>query len=329
VKATNEDAGPATALARPVLAVDAVRIAYWLNTEKRVFRAVHDASFTVNEHEMVAIVGPSGCGKSSLLAAIAGLIPYTGDILLKGTKVTRPNLDTTIVFQRPALLPWMRVKDNVAYGLRAMGTPKAQAIERAMHMLDVVGLTGYGTRFPYQLSGGMQQRVGLARAMAARPALLLLDEPFAAVDALTRETLQNDLLDMWERRERSGILVTHQLDEAVLLADQVVVMSKGPESRIKDIVPVDLPRPRTAESRYSRRFTELTKILADLLQVNASHGRAHDNPIPRGDKLWNHTPHRAVDLSRAGTDGRGRSPPRSCWPVAAATPRRRSPTRGR
>jgi NitT/TauT family transport system ATP-binding protein len=250
-----------------VLVAKNVELSYWLNEERRVFCAVEDASFTVADKAMVAIIGPSGCGKSSLLAAIAGLMPYRGDITLKGQPVRGPSRDSAVVFQRPAVLPWMRVKDNVAYGLRAMGTPKADAMQRAMHMLDVVGLTAFADRYPYQLSGGMQQRVGLARAMAARPALLLLDEPFAAVDALTRENLQNDLLDMWERRERSGIIVTHQLDEAVLLADQVVVMSKGPGAHIKATVPVDLPRPRTADVRYSARFVELTKMLAELLEI--------------------------------------------------------------
>jgi NitT/TauT family transport system ATP-binding protein len=284
---SGQDATPNAALsAQPILTAESVGIAYWLRSEKRVFRAVSDTSFTVPEHQMVAIVGPSGCGKSSLLAAVAGLIPYSGQIELRGTKVTKPNVDSAIVFQRPALLPWMRVKDNIAYGLRAMGTPKVDAIARAMQMIDVVGLTGYADRFPYQLSGGMQQRVGLARALAVEPALLLLDEPFAAVDALTRETLQNDLLDMWERKERSGIIVTHQLEEAVLLADQVIVMSKGPESRIKEIVVVDLPRPRNAEVRYSPRFAELTKILAELLEVRASHQQIQINSDPQGDKKW-------------------------------------------
>jgi NitT/TauT family transport system ATP-binding protein len=250
-----------------VLVAENVELSYWLSQERRVFCAVEQASFTVADKAMVAIIGPSGCGKSSLLAAIAGLLPYRGDIALKGKPVRGPSRDSAMVFQRPAVLPWMRVKDNVAYGLRAMGTPKADAMKRAMHMLDVVGLTAFADRYPYQLSGGMQQRVGLARAMAARPALLLLDEPFAAVDALTRENLQNDLLEMWERRERSGIIVTHQLDEAVLLADQVVVMSKGPSAHIKATVPVDLPRPRTADVRYSARFVELTKILAELLEI--------------------------------------------------------------
>ena len=250
-----------------VLVAENVELSYWLNQERRLFCAVEHASFTVADKAMVAIIGPSGCGKSSLLAAIAGLLPYRGTITLKDKPIHGPSRDAAMVFQRPAVLPWMRVKDNVAYGLRAMGTPKADAMKRAMHMLDVVGLANFANHYPYQLSGGMQQRVGLARAMAARPALMLLDEPFASVDALTRETLQNDLLDMWERRERSGIIVTHQLDEAVLLADQVVVMSKGPSAHIKAIVPVDLPRPRSAEVRYSAHFVELTKILAELLEI--------------------------------------------------------------
>ena len=265
----------------PVLSVEAAGVSYWLEGHRELFEAVHEVSFSVEERRMVALVGPSGCGKSSLLAAIAGLIPYSGEIRLRGTPVVRPSVDSTLVFQRPALLPWMRVVDNVAYGLRAMGTPKAEALERSVRMLDVVGLTGYGDRFPYQLSGGMQQRVGLARAMVAQPALLLLDEPFAAVDALTRESLQNDLLGVLERGERSGLIVTHQLDEAVLLADHVVVMSKGPGSEITEIVPVDLPRPRTAESRYSTRFTEITKHLAELLELKDT--QESDRTISQGD----------------------------------------------
>jgi NitT/TauT family transport system ATP-binding protein len=272
-------AGSGSTASRPLLAVQGVNVAYWLAAEKRVFRAVFDASFVVAEHEMVAIVGPSGCGKSSLLAAIAGLQPYAGEIQLNGRRVVKPTSDSAMVFQRPTLLPWMRVKDNVAYGLRAMGTPKDVALDRAMRMVDAVGLTPFANRFPYQLSGGMQQRVGLARAMAVEPKVLLLDEPFAAVDALTRETLQNDLLVMWERRERSGIIVTHQLDEAVLLADQVVVMGRGPESRIREIVAIDLPRPRNADVRYSPRFAELTKQLADLLELSTSGSANQVNPF--------------------------------------------------
>lgn len=273
---------PAEGSGPPVLAVEAASVSYWLEGRRELFEAVHDVSFSVGERQMVALVGPSGCGKSSLLAAIAGLIPYSGEIRLRGTRVVRPSVDSTLVFQRPALLPWMRVVDNVAYGLRAMGTPKAEATERSVRMLDVVGLTGYGDRFPYQLSGGMQQRVGLARAMVAQPALLLLDEPFAAVDALTRESLQNDLLGVLERGERSGLIVTHQLDEAVLLADHVVVMSRGPGSEITEIVPVDLPRPRTAESRYSPRFTEITRHLAELLELKDAH-ESDRRTTPQGD----------------------------------------------
>jgi NitT/TauT family transport system ATP-binding protein len=201
------------------------------------------------------------------LAAIAGLMPYGGSIQVQGKPVTKPSPTTSMVFQRPALLPWMRVKDNVAYGLRARGMSKSEAIPKAMHALESVGLTNFADRYPYQLSGGMQQRAGLARAMVTKPALLLLDEPFAAVDALTRETLQNDLLTMWERKERSGVIVTHQLDEAILLADMVAVMSKGPSSRIKAVVPIDLPRPRDPSCRYTPRFTELNRILADLLDL--------------------------------------------------------------
>jgi NitT/TauT family transport system ATP-binding protein len=257
---------------QPVLVVDHARVSYWLAAQKTVHDAVADASFVVGQHEMIAIVGPSGCGKSSLLLAIAGLIPYAGDILLSGERITKPSSDAAMVFQRPTLLPWMRVRENIAYGLRAGRMSKQNATARAEEMLDIVGLTGYGDRFPYQLSGGMQQRAALARAMAARPALLLLDEPFAAVDALTREQLQNDLLDMWEQRERAGVIVTHQLEEAVLLADQVIVMGKGPCSRVHQIVSVDLPRPRTADVRYTPRFSELTKTLAELLGVKSTRG---------------------------------------------------------
>ncbi|HEX5116925.1 MAG TPA: ABC transporter ATP-binding protein [Pseudonocardiaceae bacterium] len=231
------------------------------------FVAVADASFTVGRNELVAIIGPSGCGKSSLLSAIAGLVPFTGDLRVIGEPVNGPGVNRGFVFQAASLLPWRTVLRNTTYGLELRGVSRADRTRAAEQALALVGLTEFQDSYPKQLSGGMQQRVNFARALAADPPVLLMDEPFAALDAQTREHLQAELLSIWELTDKSGIFVTHQIDEAVLLADRVVVLSRGPRSSVARIIDVPLPRPRPADVRSDPKFLRTVAELRSLLDA--------------------------------------------------------------
>lgn len=212
--------------------------------EEKDFSALQDVNLTVHKGEFLTIVGPSGCGKSTLLDLIAGLAtPTSGELYIDGKKITKPALDRGIVMQGYALFPWRTVRHNVEFGLEIKGVPKKDRKEISESFLKLVGLTGFEDRYPYELSGGMKQRVAIARALAYDPEVLLMDEPFAAVDAQTREVLQDELLRIWEETKKTIIFVTHSIDEAVSLADRVAVMSANPGS-IKEIVNVGLPRPR-------------------------------------------------------------------------------------
>jgi NitT/TauT family transport system ATP-binding protein len=204
--------------------------------------AVHDVSLEVRQGEFVSIVGPSGCGKTTLVNMIAGFIPLSGgEILIDGRAVSGPGPDRGVVFQSFALFPWKSVLDNVAFGPRMRGLPKAECQQIAREYLQLVGLAHAEGRYPTDLSGGMQQRVGVARALANKPDVLLMDEPFASVDAQTRMTLQEELTRIWLERRPTIVFITHDVEEAVFLADRVVVLSKG---RVLSEVAVPLPRPR-------------------------------------------------------------------------------------
>lgn len=204
--------------------------------------AVHDVSLDVEQGEFVSVVGPSGCGKTTILNMIAGFIPYSGgEILLNGKAIDGPGPDRGVVFQSFALFPWKTVLDNVGFGPKMRGIPKAERDKIAHEYLALAGLTHAANRYPNELSGGMQQRVGVVRALANNPAVLLMDEPFAAVDAQTRMTLQEELTRIWQERRPTVIFITHDVPEAVFLANRVVVLSKG---RVLDQVKIDLPRPR-------------------------------------------------------------------------------------
>jgi NitT/TauT family transport system ATP-binding protein len=204
--------------------------------------AVHDVSLDVEQGEFVSVVGPSGCGKTTILNMIAGFIPYSGgEILLNGKVIDGPGPDRGVVFQSFALFPWKTVLDNVGFGPKMRGIPKAERDKIAHEYLALAGLTHAANRYPNELSGGMQQRVGVVRALANNPAVLLMDEPFAAVDAQTRMTLQEELTRIWQERRPTVIFITHDVPEAVFLANRVVVLSKG---RVLDQVKIDLPRPR-------------------------------------------------------------------------------------
>jgi NitT/TauT family transport system ATP-binding protein len=228
--------------------------------------ALDHIDLSVAPGEFVSLIGPSGCGKTTLLKIIDGLIPHDGgEIIVNGKPVDGPGPERAVVFQHFALLPWRTIEDNVGFGLELRGVGKAEAADTVHRYINLVGLKGFERRYPSQLSGGMQQRVGLARALAVDPAILLMDEPFGSLDAQTRNLLQTDLERIWEADSKTVLFVTHAMDEAVFLSDRVVIMSPRP-GRIHEIVDVDLPRPRGEDVRTHPRFVELTAYVWDVLR---------------------------------------------------------------
>ena len=227
-----------------------------------------DIGFEVAEREIVALVGPSGCGKTTLLRCIDGLLPCDGEILVDGERITEPLPGVAMVFQHFGLFPWKTVTENVAYGLRMAGVARAEIARRVPSFVNLVGLAGFEKAYPYQMSGGMQQRCGLARALAIEPRVLLMDEPFAAVDAQTREILQFELLRIWERRPTTMLFVTHSIEEAVLMGDRVIVL-KGRPSHIDRDITIDLPRPRSRATLSLPRFAELREMVWSNLMSEA------------------------------------------------------------
>ncbi|HEY3916799.1 MAG TPA: ABC transporter ATP-binding protein [Stellaceae bacterium] len=220
-------------------------------------RALHDFDVEVKEGEFLSIVGPSGCGKSTFLSILLGLIkPDSGELDLHGRRIDGPGTDRAMVFQEFGLLPWRTVQHNVELGLQLKGMPAAQRRNVAQHFIRMVGLVGFESHYPHELSGGMKQRVGIARALATDPEVLLMDEPFAALDAQTRDLMQVELLRIWHDTRKTVLFVTHQIDEAIYLSDRVLVMTKRP-GRAKRIFAVDLPRPRDYEMRVTPQFNEL------------------------------------------------------------------------
>ncbi|HET8684662.1 MAG TPA: ABC transporter ATP-binding protein [Micromonosporaceae bacterium] len=231
--------------------------------------AVADLTQSVPGGCFVSVIGPSGCGKSTLLDMVGGLLrPSRGRVLVDGTEVTGPRRDTAMVFQEDSTLHWRTVLENVAFGLEVARVPRARRYERAQHFIDLVGLRGFERHRPRQLSGGMKQRVAIARALALEPRLLLMDEPFGALDQQTRMLLAGELLRIWQGTGASVLFVTHDIHEAVYLADQVWVLSHRP-AVVKEVVKVDLGRPRSAEVMLEPRFHELTDHLWQLLKVEA------------------------------------------------------------
>src|SRR5258706_4245754 len=230
--------------------------------------ALYDINLSVRKNEFVCLLGPSGCGKTTLIRIIAGLVPADrGEILVGGAPVAEPGRDRCMVFQQFGLLPWRTVLGNVEFGLEIEGVPSAERKEVSRRYLDLVGLAGFESYYPHQISGGMQQRVGIARALSKKPDILLMDEPFGAVDAQTREQLQEELLKIWAKTDTTVIFVTHSIDESVYLSDRVVVMQSRP-GRIKEEVAVDLPRPRwegdvKADPRFAQRRTRIRESLRD------------------------------------------------------------------
>jgi len=228
--------------------------------------ALRDFSFSMETGEFVAVVGPSGCGKSTLLRLISGLRqPTEGEVALAGEPVRRPRPDVGIVFQQPTLLPWKTVLGNVLVPIRALGRRDADYRRKAHELLGLVGLQEFASSYPGELSGGMQQRVGLARGLIHDPRLLLMDEPFAALDAMTRESMMVELQRIWMAARKSVVFITHSIPEAVFLADRVVVVSPRP-GRVIEEMAVDLPRPRRMDVMGDARFVSLTNHLRGLFQ---------------------------------------------------------------
>lgn len=221
------------------------------------FVALDGVSLDIQDEEFVTVVGPSGCGKTTLLNVIAGLEKASGgEVLVDGQKVSGPSPERGVIFQQYALFPWLTVRENVEFGLKLAKKPKKETRETASHFIELVGLTQFADALPKMLSGGMKQRCALARAYAVNPKLLLMDEPFGALDALTRVNLQGQLLQTWQSEKRTVMFITHDVDEAVFLANRVVVMAAKP-GRIKEIIEVDLPYPRHVDLRLTPRFGEL------------------------------------------------------------------------
>src|ERR671938_1640736 len=229
--------------------------------------AFEDLNLDIAPNETLCVVGPSGCGKTTLLRCLAGLLETTeGRVYLDGQPITEPSPSVVMVFQHFGLFPWKTVADNVAYGLRLRGVPRDRCAELIRPHLDLVGLAGYEGMYPYQLSGGMQQRAGLARALVLDPQVLLMDEPFGALDAQTRELLQEELVRILERERRTMVFITHSIDEAIVLGDRIVVMSTRP-GRIREILDVGLPRPRNLEAaRKTERYAELREHIWNELR---------------------------------------------------------------
>lgn len=219
--------------------------------------ALNGVDMEIRENEFVCVVGPSGCGKSTLLNIIAGLErPTSGRVCVKGKEVANPGSERGVIFQQYALFPWLTVKKNVKFGLKLRGVKEPELSAIADKYIRLVGLEEFGDSYPKELSGGMKQRVAIARAYAVNPEILLMDEPFGALDAQTRTQLQTELLETWEKEKKTCFFITHDVEEAIILAQRVVIMSARP-GRVKEIVPVNIPYPRTQETKMTKEFLDL------------------------------------------------------------------------
>ena len=268
--------GPSTKLV-----VDDLRLGHWSRRSGSFALACDGLGFEVAENEFIAIAGPSGCGKTTFLTALAGLIPVSsGRLELNGEQITGPAADRSLVFQQASLFPWRNVVGNIEFGLKAQGRLDSKGKARVAELVDLVGLGGKGDKYPRELSGGMSQRVNLARALATDPDLLLLDEPFAALDAQTREVMQEELTRVWQADGlnvgKTAVFVTHDVPEAVFLADRVVVLSSGP-AHLVEIVDVGLQRPRSSDIKRSPEFQKITDYILGLVMSQSQPGRRTDS----------------------------------------------------
>jgi NitT/TauT family transport system ATP-binding protein len=232
-------------------------------------KAIDDITLSIQPGEFVSIVGPSGCGKTTFLKIVNGLLEPTGGTLnVRGRPITQSTGDRAMVFQEAALFPWYNVARNIGYGLECQGLAKAAIRERVEPFIEMVGLHGFDKHYPYELSGGMQQRANLARALVVDPAVLLMDEPFAALDAQTREMMQSELLDIWSQTSKTVLFITHQIGEAIYLSDRVIAMSARPGRIIADI-PIDIPRPRPLAIKRTEKFLKYEDEVWALIESQA------------------------------------------------------------
>jgi NitT/TauT family transport system ATP-binding protein len=258
----------------PKLEAQAIRLAYPQPRTATQLVALDGVNLQVMDGEFVAIVGPSGCGKTTFLSVVDGLIAATGGrVLVDGEVVTRPGPDRAVVFQDASLLPWRTVLGNVRYGLECLGVRGGEADARAEKLIALVGLSGFEHHYPHELSGGMQQRVNLARALVVDPKILLMDEPFASLDAQTRELMQEELTRIWAQARKTVLFITHQIDEAIYLADRIVVFSRRP-GRVKDSIAVDIERPRPIDVKRQARFHALEDRIWGLIDEDVRPTRA-------------------------------------------------------
>jgi len=252
---------------RPV--VELAEVSKTFETAGRRVEALHRVSVAVGRNEFAAILGPSGCGKSTLLNMVAGFeAPSGGDVLFDGEPVRAPDPRRAVVFQEPALFPWYTVLDNITFGLRTRGVPAASYRARVETFIEQVGLRGFESHYPAELSGGMKQRVGIARVLVMEPDVLLMDEPFGSLDAQTRSVMQELLLAVWERHQQTVLFVTHDIEEAIFMASRVVVMSARP-GNIKAEVPVELRHPRHYTIKTTPEFSALKARLTEEIRVEA------------------------------------------------------------
>jgi NitT/TauT family transport system ATP-binding protein len=256
-----------------VIDLEGVSMVY-RSRDKGSVTALDELNLHIDEGEFVTLVGPSGCGKSTVLKLVSGLLAASsGQVRIHGSPVRGPRCEMGFVFQTPVLLPWRTVRDNVLLPIEMLGLPAREHTARADDLLAKVGLDGFQKARSWELSGGMQQRVGICRALIHDPEILLMDEPFAALDAMTRETIGLELLRIWDERRKTVLFVTHSIPEAVLLADRVVVMSPRP-GRIASVIPIDLPRPRTMEMEYDDRFRDAARQIRALIDHGGPATRA-------------------------------------------------------
>ncbi len=251
-----------------VLSAQNVGMHYQMKRTQQALTALARFNLNVTAGEFVCMVGPSGCGKTTFINIVAGLLPASeGRVLLNGREIAGPGRDRAVVFQSAALLPWRPVWRNVAYGLELQGVSRQESRARAQEYIDLVGLSGFEESYPAELSGGMQQRVNLARALVIRPQLLLLDEPLAQLDAQTREQMQAEIQRIWLQTRHTALFVTHQIEEAIFLADRVVVFTPRP-GRIRQVIHVDLPRPRSLRVKRTPEFLLLEEQVWSLLHAS-------------------------------------------------------------
>jgi NitT/TauT family transport system ATP-binding protein len=249
------------------LEIDRLTKRYYVERDRRQVLALSEVSFSVADGEFLAIVGPSGCGKTTLLNIVAGLLPYDlGTVSIDGRRIHGAGVDRAVVFQHPSLLPWRTIAGNVRYGMELQKRfDRAAMRERTGYFVELVGLAGFERHYPSELSGGMQQRVNLARALASDPSVLLMDEPFAALDAQTREVMQAELLKIWTAARKTVLFITHQIDEAVYLADRVAVLSARP-GRVKGIFKIPFERPRALGVKRDPRFLQIQDAIGHVVE---------------------------------------------------------------